>query len=127
MGQGFEEAGECATHAYLDLGDAEREGMTVFSAVFLVVFPHQVYIVDADDLVAMDVDDLLVEQVALEQEIALIVGQGRGIGGLAELQVAGGGQVEMGDRDQRVAGPPLWPRPPCAQWRGGVGRSSIRR
>src|SRR5258708_19978640 len=112
MGQGFEEAGECATHAYLDLGDAEREGMTVFSAVFLVVFPHQVYIVDADDLVAMDVDDLLVEQVALEQEEALIVGERGGIGGLAGPHAPGGAQDVITACDQREAPPPPPPAPP---------------
>src|SRR5258708_23923639 len=111
MGQGFEEAGECATHAYLDLGDAEREGMTVFSAVFLVVFPHQVYVVDADDLVAMDVDDLLVEQVALEQKEALVVGLGGGIGGLTKLHGAGRGELELGDRDQRGAVRAVGPAP----------------
>jgi hypothetical protein len=99
LGQAFEETADCASHAYLDLGDAERKGVTGFRAVFLAVLPDQVYVVDADDLVAMDVDDLLVEQIALEQEIALIVWQGCGFGGFAKLQGAGGGEVEMGDRD----------------------------
>jgi len=103
LGQAFEEASDGSSHADLNLGDAEGERVTGLRAVFLAVLPDQVYVVDADDLVAMDVDDLLVEQIALEQEIALIVGQGRGFGGLAKLEGAGGGEVEMRDRDQRVA------------------------
>ena len=77
--------------------------MAVLTAAFVAVLPDEVYVVDADDLVAVDVDDLLVEQVALEQQIALVVGQGRGMGGLAELHGAGGGELEVGDRDERGA------------------------
>ena len=98
--QAFEEAADCASHAHFDLGDAEGEVLAVFVAFSLAVLPDQVYVVDADDLVAVDVDDLLVEQVAFEQEIAVIVGQRRGMGGFAELHGAAGGELEIGDRDQ---------------------------
>ena len=52
---------------------------------------------------AVDVDDLLVEQIAFEQEIALVVGERRGTGGFAELHGAAGSELELGDRDQGVA------------------------
>jgi hypothetical protein len=51
----------------------------------------------------MDVDDLLVEQVTLEEEIAFIVREGRGIGGIAKLHGAPAGKLEMGNRNQRVS------------------------
>ena len=69
----------------------------------LAVLPDEIDVVDADDLVAVDVDDLLVEQVAFEQEIAVVVGQRGGAGGLAELHGAAGGELELGDRDEGVA------------------------
>jgi hypothetical protein len=103
-GQAFEEAADCASHADLDLGDAKRKGIAVFTAAFVAVLPDQVYIVDADDLVAMDIDNLLVEQVALEQQIAIVLRQGLGMGSVAELQAAAGGELEVGDRDERGAG-----------------------
>ncbi len=72
-------------------------------AILVAVLPDQVDVVDADDLVAVDVDDLLVEQVALQQEIALVLGQGRRAGGLAELHGAAGSELELGDGNQRRA------------------------
>ena len=97
--EAFEEAADGTAHPYLDFGDSEGEiGLPVFA-----VLPDDVYVVDANDLVAMDVDDLLVEQVALEQEIALVFRQRRGTGGFAELHGAAGSELEMGNRDERVA------------------------
>ena len=43
-------------------------------AFWLAVLPDEIHVVDANDLVAIDVDDLLVEQIAFEQEIAIVVG-----------------------------------------------------
>ena len=74
-GQAFEETADGTAHADLDLGDAEGESVGV---VGLAVLPDEVDVVDADDLVAVDVDDLLVEQIAFEEEIAVIVGKGVG-------------------------------------------------
>src|SRR5262249_14215818 len=84
LGEAFEEAADRSTHAHLDLGDAEREsGSSLFT-----VLPDEVYVVDADDFMAVDVDDLLIEQVTLEEEISFILGQGGRVGGVAELHGA---------------------------------------
>jgi hypothetical protein len=65
----FKEAADSATHSYFHFRDAERES----GAILFAVLPDEVDVVDADNLVAVHVDDLLVEQVALEQEIAFIL------------------------------------------------------
>ena len=43
-----------------------------------MLLPDEVDVVDAHDLVPVDVDDLLVEQVALEQEVLVGAGQQAG-------------------------------------------------
>ena len=64
-GEAFEEAANGAAQADFDLANAERgRGLSCVGSCL----PDQIDVVDADDLVAVDVDDLLVEQVALEQE-----------------------------------------------------------
>lgn len=52
---------------------------------------------------AIDIDDLLVEQIALKQEIAVIVRQSDGAGRIAQLHAPVGSELELGDRDQGVA------------------------
>jgi hypothetical protein len=99
LGEAFEKAADSTAHPDLDFGDSEGE---IEAAVFAVL-PDHVYVVDANDLVAMDVDNLLVEQVPLEQEITLAFRQRGRTGGAAELQGAAGCELEMGYRDEGVA------------------------
>jgi hypothetical protein len=102
--QAFEETTDCSTHADLYLGDAEGKEIAVFTAALVAVLPDQIYVVDTDYLVAIDVDDLLVEEVALQQEVAIVLGQGLGMGRIPKLQTAAGGEQEVGDRDEGGAG-----------------------
>ncbi len=99
FGEAFEESADSSPHAHFDLGDAEGE---VGRALFTVL-PYQIYVVDADDLVAMDVNDLLVEQVAFEEEVAVVFRERRGTSCFAELHGAAGRELKMGDRDESVA------------------------
>ncbi len=82
--QALEDAADGSAEADLDLGDAEAEGGGVVGRGF----PDEVDVVDADDLVAVDVDDLLVEEVALEEERGLVALEGGEAGALAELDSA---------------------------------------
>jgi hypothetical protein len=102
LGKALEEATYCAAHANFNLGDAEGEGKTVFESVLLAVLPDEIDVVDANDLVTVNIDDLLVEEVALEKEKAVIVRQGNSLGGTTELDCSAGSELEMSNRNEVV-------------------------
>lgn len=73
----LEETAHCSAEANFNVDDAEREtcaGRSIGCPVlFAIVLPDQVDVVDADYFVAVDVDDLLIEEVALEEDESRVV------------------------------------------------------
>src|SRR5580658_7886570 len=65
----FEDPAKCAAQPDFDLGHAQMVCRSV-------IRPLQVHIVDADNFSAVDVDDLAVNEVTLQKEIAAFVLQG---------------------------------------------------
>ena len=73
-GEALEEAAGGSAEADLDLGDAEGEAVGAVEAGL----PDEIDVVDADDAVTIDVDDLLVHQVAVDEEVGFIIGTSMG-------------------------------------------------
>ena len=67
----------------------------------------EIDVIDADDLVAMHVDDLLVEDIALEQKVGLVGGQKRRVGRGAELHLTRIINLKLcdGNEGERIAAP----------------------
>ena len=93
--QAFEKAADGAARA--DVHGGELDGKLVVAEVLV-----KVNVVDADDFAAVDINDLLVEEITLQQQQTLGAGKGGPFGGPgARLDDAVDG-VNLGDAEQAV-------------------------